>query len=58
MEFLATISLTQAFLVAQICPNLHKIMSCWKGFYVRFDKSVLQGMLMLGGKKRKLWAGK
>ena len=50
MEVLPTISLTKVFPVAQICPNLHKIvpssMRCWKRFYASLDKSVLQGMLL------------
>ena len=50
MQFLPTISLTKAFPVAQICPNLHKNRSqqlrCWKRFYASLDESVLQGMLL------------
>ena len=48
--FVIGISLTKAFPVAQICPNLHKIVSssacCWERFYASLDKSVLQGMLL------------
>ena len=32
MEFLPTISLTKAFPVAQICPNLHKIVAAGNDF--------------------------
>ena len=50
MKFLPTTSLSKAFPVAQICPNLHKIvpssMRCWKQFYAILDASVLQGMLL------------
>ena len=50
MEFLPTISLTKAFPVAQISPNLLKIVSsgtcCWERFYASLDKSVQQGMLL------------
>ena len=45
MDFLPTISLTKAFPVAQIHPNLHKI-GCWEQFYASLDESVLQGMLL------------
>ena len=50
MEFLPTISLTKAFPVAQIRPNLHKNRSQqlrrWKQFYAWLDKPVLQEMLL------------
>ena len=45
MEFLPTISLTKAFPVAQIHPNLHKIVPSSR-FYASLDESVLQGMLL------------
>ena len=45
--FVMGISLTKAFPIAQIRPNLHKIVSsCWERFYASLDKSVLQGMLL------------
>ena len=50
MDILPTISLTKAFPVAQIGPNLHenvpRSMLCWKQFCASLDQSVLQGMLL------------